>query len=255
MVNVENVVKIHPNERVDFIQRKGYKIIQNPEVFCFGIDAVLLADFAKVKKNDQVLDIGTGTGIIPILMFARYENKRYVGIDIQKDMIEMASRSVRLNKIEDHIEMKHLDVKDVKETYSANSFNVVTSNPPYMKGEAGLLNENKSKMIARHEITCSLEDIIHNSAYLLVDKGKLYMIHRPHRLVDLMFLMRKYRIEPKRMRMIYPREGQSPTMVLIEGVKYGNPELIVDPPLYVYNDKGVYTDEIYKIYGMKKEVD
>lgn len=246
-------VQINPHERLDFIQRKGYKIIQNPEVFCFGIDAVLLADFAKAKKNDHVLDIGTGTGIIPILMFARYENKGYTGIDVQEDMINMANRSVQLNKIEDNIKMLHLNVKDLSHRYPENSFDIVTSNPPYMKGQAGLLNENESKMIARHEITCSLEDIIQNTAYVLKDKGKLYMIHRPHRLVDIIYLMRQYRIEPKRMRMIHPKEGKAPTMVLIEGVKYARAELIVEPPLYVYHNNGEYTDEIYKIYGTEKE--
>ncbi len=246
-------VQINPHERLDFIQRKGYKIIQNPEVFCFGIDAVLLADFAKAKKNDHVLDIGTGTGIIPILMFARYENKGYTGIDVQEDMINMANRSVQLNKIEDNIKMLHLNVKDLSHRYPENSFDIVTSNPPYMKGQAGLVNENESKMIARHEITCSLEDIIQNTAYVLKDKGKLYMIHRPHRLVDIIYLMRQYRIEPKRMRMIHPKEGKAPTMVLIEGVKYARAELIVEPPLYVYHNNGEYTDEIYKIYGTEKE--
>ncbi len=252
---MKRVIKSRPNERIDFIQRKGYKIIQNPEVFCFGIDAVLLADFAKVKKKDHVLDIGTGTGIIPILMFARYENEHYTGIDVQEDMIEMANRSVALNKIENHLKMVHLNVKDLKKTYCENSFDVVTCNPPYMKGQAGLISENESKMIARHEITCSLEDIIQNAAYVLKDRGKLYMIHRPHRLVDILFLMRQHKLEPKRMRMIHPKEGKAPTMVLVEGIKYAKPELIVEPALYVYNNDGKYTDEIYDIYGMKKEGD
>lgn len=250
---MENRIKIHPNERVDFIQRKGYKIIQNPEVFCFGIDAVLLADFAKVKRNDLVLDIGTGTGIIPILMFARYENKGYIGIDVQRDMVNMANRSINLNRIEDSIKILHLNVKDLSNIYPENSFDVITSNPPYMKGRAGLVNENKSKMIARHEITCTLEDIIQNASYVLKDKGKIYMIHRPHRLVDIIYLMRKYRMEPKRMRMVHPSEGKAPTMVLIEGVKYANAELIVEAPLYVYNNEGGYSDEIYEIYGSGEE--
>lgn len=244
---------IYPNERVDFIQRKGYKVIQNPEVFCFGIDAVLLADFSKVKKKDKVLDIGTGTGIIPILMFARYENKSYVGIDIQKDMIEMANRSIKMNKIEDHIEMRCLNIQDIMDYYPAGSFDIVTTNPPYMKGNAGLVSDNMAKMIARHEITCSLEDIIKNAAYVLRDKGHFYMIHRPHRLVDIMALMRQYRLEPKRLQMVHPSKGKAPTMVLIEGIKYAKAELIVEPPLYIYNRKGKYTDEIYEIYGMKKE--
>lgn len=249
----KNIIPVHSNERVDFIQRKGYKIIQNPEVFCFGIDAVLLADFAKAKKADSVLDIGTGTGIIPILMEARYENGNYVGIDIQENMVEMANRSLMMNGLEDKIKIIHLNVKDIKLAYKANSFDIVTSNPPYMKGKSGLVNENKSKMISRHEITCTLEDIIQSAAYVLTDKGTMYMVHRPNRLVDIMALMRKYRIEPKRMRMVHPKPGKAPTMVLIEALKYANSELIIDPPLYVYDNDGNYTDEIYDIYGMEKE--
>ena len=253
MKNHKNLVKINPNERVDDLQIKGYKIIQDPEVFCFGIDAVLLADFAKVKKKDKVLDIGTGTGIIPILMLARYENKSYVGIDIQEQMIERAKRSVRLNGIEEHVQMKHLDVKEITNTYPPNSFDVVTCNPPYMKGKAGLISDNESKMIARHEIRCSLEDIIQNAAYVLKDRGKLYMIHRPHRLVDIMVLMRQYRLEPKSMQMIYPKVGKAPTMVLIEGIKYAKAELMVKAPLYVYGDKGEYSDEIERIYAREEK--
>ena len=186
-------------------------------------------------------------------MFARYENKHYTAIDVQEDMIEMATRSMALNNIQDTIKMLHLNVKDLMTTYSKNSFDIVTCNPPYMKGKAGLVNENESKMIARHEITCSLEDIIQNAAYVLKDKGKLYMIHRPHRLVDILSLMRQHKIEPKRMRMIHPKEAKAPTMVLIEGVKYAKAELIVEAPLYIYNTNGKYTDEVYDIYGMEKE--
>ena len=246
---------IYPNERIDFIHRKGYKIIQNPQVFCFGIDAVLLADFAKVKKKDRVLDIGTGTGIIPILMFARYENKEYVGIDIQKDMIEMANRSIRMNKIENHIKMKCLRIQDIIDHYPRDSFDIVTSNPPYMKADAGVVSGNTSKMIARHEITCTLEDVIKNAAYVLRDKGSFYMIHRPHRLVDIMTLMRHYRLEPKRMQMVYPNKDKPPTMLLVEGIKYARAELVVEPPLYIYSEKGKYTNEIYEIYGMKREME
>lgn len=244
---------IHFNERVDFIQRKGYKIIQNPEVFCFGIDAVLLADFAKAKKRSSVLDIGTGTGVIPILMEARYENGNYVGIDIQKDMVDMARRSVAINNLEDKIQIVHLDVNKIRGKYGANCFDIVTTNPPYIKGKSGLISENTSKMIARHEITCSLEDIIQNAAYVLKEKGTIYMVHRPHRLADIIELMRKYRLEPKRMRMIHPKPNKAPTMVLIEGIKYAKSELIVEAPLYVYDHHGKYTDEIYEIYGMEKK--
>lgn len=241
------------NERIDFLHRKGYKIIQNPQVFCFGIDAVLLADFAKAKKEDKVLDIGTGTGIIPILMFARYENKSYLGIDIQEDMVKMAKRSIQMNRLENNIEIRWLNVKDIKSHYPPESFDIITTNPPYIRGNSGIISKNKSKMISRHEITCSLEDIIKNSAYALKDKGHFYMIHRPNRLVDIMFLMRHYRIEPKRMRMVYPSKAKAPTMILIEGIKHANTDLIVEAPLYVYNQQGQYTDEINEIYGRDKK--
>jgi tRNA1(Val) A37 N6-methylase TrmN6 len=243
------------NERVDDLERKGYKIIQNPEVFCFGIDAILLAHYAKVTKSSQkILDIGTGTGIIPLVMHGTYEKGTYVGIDIQAEMVEMANRSVQLNGLENAITIKQIDVKEIKEYFAPQTFDVITCNPPYMKNVAGLKNEHPSKMIARHEVACSLEDIISGAGYLLKEKGKLYMIHRPHRLVDILYLMRQYKIEPKKLRMVYPKINKAPTMVLVEGVKYGNPEMRVEKPLVVYDETGNYTDEIYEIYGKDKKV-
>lgn len=242
------------NERVDDLERNGYKLIQNPEVFCFGIDAILLAHFAEVTSAKQkILDIGTGTGIIPIIMHASYQKGTYTGIDVQPEMVEMANRSVLLNGIEKDVTIKTVDIKDYKEHFEADSFDIITCNPPYMKGHAGLKNEHHSKTIARHEILCTLEDIIKASSYMLKYGGKLCMIHRPHRLVDILADMRKYNIEPKVMRMVYPKVGKEPTMVLVQGIKNGKPELRVKPPLYVYNQDGTYTDEIYEIYDKKKE--
>ena len=243
---------VRSNERVDDLERNGYRLIQNPEVFCFGIDAILLAHFAKVSNAKQkVLDIGTGTGIIPIVMHAIYGKGTFTGIDIQESMIEMASRSVKLNEIEDDVTMKVVDIKCCKEHFSAGQFDIITCNPPYMKGHAGLKNEHPSKTIARHEVACTLEDIIEGAGYMLKYGGKLCMIHRPHRLVDIFTAMRNNKIEPKVMRMVYPKIGKEPTMVLVEGVKNGNPELRVQTPLYVYNEDGTYTDEINQIYGKK----
>lgn len=243
---------VRSNERIDDLERNGYRLIQNPEVFCFGIDAILLAHFAKVSNAKQkVLDIGTGTGIIPIVMHAIYGKGTFTGIDIQESMIEMASRSVKLNEIEEDVTMKVVDIKCCREHFKAGQFDIITCNPPYMKGHAGLKNEHPSKTIARHEVACTLEDIISGAGYMLKYGGKLCMIHRPHRLVDIFTAMRNNKIEPKLMRMVYPKVGKEPTMVLVEGVKNGNPELRVQTPLYVYNEDGTYTDEINQIYGKK----
>lgn len=249
---MKDLTLVNSNERVDDLERDGYQLIQNPEVFCFGIDAILLAHFAKVSNAKQkILDIGTGTGIIPIVMHAIYKKGHFTGIDIQEQMIEMASRSVLLNKIEQDVEMKVVDVKCCKEHFQAGQFDIITCNPPYMKGHAGLKNEHPSKTIARHEVACTLEDIISGASYVLKYGGKLCMIHRPHRLVDIFVAMRQNRIEPKVIRMVHPKLGKEPTMVLVEGIKNGNPELRVQPPLYVYHEDGTYTEEIYQIYGKK----
>ena len=249
---MKDLTLVRWNERVDDLERNGYRLIQNPEVFCFGIDAILLAHFARVSNHKQkILDIGTGTGIIPIVMHAIYQKGHYTGIDIQEQMIEMASRSVMLNEIEADVQMKTVDIKEYKEHFNSGEFDIITCNPPYMKGECGLKNEHPSKTIARHEVACTLEDIISAASYMLKYGGKMCMIHRPHRLVDILATMRQYKIEPKVMRMIYPKQGKEPTMVLVEGVKNGRPELRVQAPLVVYNEDGTYTDEINEIYGKK----
>ncbi|MGL6173037.1 MAG: tRNA1(Val) (adenine(37)-N6)-methyltransferase [Cellulosilyticaceae bacterium] len=248
---MKDLTLVNSNERLDDLGIKDYHIIQNPEVFCFGIDAVLLAHFAKVTRASQnVLDIGTGTGIIPILMHAIYERGHYTGIDIQEMMVEMANRSVAFNCIQEDVTIKCVDVKAIKKHFEGCSMDLITCNPPYMKGEAGLKNEHPSKIIARHEVECSLEDIIAGASHLLKFRGKLCMIHRPHRLVDIMTLMRKYKVEPKRMQMIYPKHGKAPTMVLVEGVRGGAPELRVEAPLVVYEQDGTYTRELKAIYGI-----
>lgn len=244
------MITVNSYERVDDLQINGYKLIQNPEVFCFGIDAVLLAHFAKVtKKAMNVLDIGTGTGIIPILMHANYQKGKYLGIDIQETMVEMATRSVHLNNIQDDVQIKQLDIKDYKQGLEGHSYDLITSNPPYMKGTTGLKNEHESKTIARHEVMCTLDDIVAAAAYGLKDKAKFCMIHRPQRLVDVFCSMKAHKIEPKRMRFVHSKVDQAPLMVLIEGVKNGGSEMRVEKPLFVYNEDGSYTQEILDIYG------
>lgn len=238
-----------PNERIDDLQRNNYKIIQDPERFCFGMDAVLLSGFAKAKEGDRVIDLGTGTGIIPILMEAKTEASDITGLEIQPESADMARRSVELNHLESKIRIVTGDIKEASSLFGAATFDVVTSNPPYMTEHHGITNEKSPKAIARHELLCTLEDVISQAAKLLRPGGSFYMIHRPFRLVDIMVLMREYHLEPKRMKLVYPYIDKDPNMVLIEGLRGGRPRLTVEKPLIVYQSPGVYTDEIYDIYG------
>ncbi|MCI9136926.1 MAG: tRNA1(Val) (adenine(37)-N6)-methyltransferase [Lachnospiraceae bacterium] len=242
-------VALLEDERLDELHRNGYFIIQNPHKFCFGMDAVLLSGFARVKPKETVIDLGTGTGIIPILLEAKTKGEHFTGLEIQPESADMARRSVRYNHLEDKISIKIGNIKDASEQFGASSFHVVTTNPPYMTAQHGLSNPNESKAIARHEILCSLEDVIRESARLLKPQGRFYMVHRPFRLVEIMVLMRQYKLEPKRMQMVHPFIDKEPNMVLIEGLRGGNPQITIEKPLIVYKEPGVYTDEIYDIYG------
>lgn len=237
------------NERIDDLQKNGYRIIQNPEKFCFGMDAVLLSGFAKVKEGETALDLGTGTGIIPILLEAKTEGKHFIGLEIQEESADMARRSVALNGLEEKIEIVTGDIKDASERFGASSFDVITTNPPYMIGQHGLKNGNEAKTIARHEVLCDLEDILRESSRLLKEHGRFYMVHRPFRLAEILSTMIQYRIEPKRMRLVYPYIDKEPNMVLIEGLKGGKSRMTVEKPLIVYKEPGVYTEEIYTTYG------
>ena len=205
-----------PGERIDELQRNGYRIIQNPERFCFGMDAVLLSGFARAKKQERCLDLGCGNGIIPILMEAKTEGKHFTGLEIQPESADMAKRSVALNGLQDRIDIVEGDIKDASKIFGASSFHVVTTNPPYMTAQHGLTNLYEAKTIARHEVLCNLEDIIRESARLLMPGGRFYMVHRPFRLAEIISLMVQYRMEPKRMRLVYPYVDREPNMVLIE---------------------------------------
>lgn len=242
-------VLIKENERIDDLQRNGYRIIQDPDRFCFGMDAVLLSGFASAKKGDKVLDMGTGTGIIPILMEAKTEAEHLTGLEIQPESADMALRSVQLNGLEDKISIVTGDIKEAKNLFPKASFQVVTSNPPYMIGQHGLVNPHSEKAIARHEVLCTLEDVIENAAALLVPGGHFYMVHRPFRLAEIMTTLIKYRLEPKRMQLVYPYIDKEPNMVLIEAARGGKSRLQVEKPLIVYEKPGVYTPEIYDVYG------
>lgn len=236
------------NETIDDLQYKGLRIIQKKDGFRFGLDAVLLANFADVKKNDTVIDLGSGTGIIPILIAGKTEAKSVIGLEIQEEMAEMAQRSVSMNGLDNRVRIVCGDIKESVELFGASRFNTVVSNPPYMNCGAGLINTGDSKAISRHEIKCTLEDVIKSAAKLLVTGGQLAMVHRPNRLVDIVWLMRKYSIEPKYMRFVHPSPYKKANLLLIKGTRQGGVELKMLEPLYVYDENGEYSGEINDIY-------
>ena len=236
-------------ERIDELQRNGYRILQDPDKFCFGIDAVLLSGFAAVKKGENVLDLGTGTGIIPILLEAKTQGRQFTGLEIQPDMADMAARSVCLNRLEEKISIVNGDIKEASAIFGGASFDVVTCNPPYMSNNHGLKNPGLPKAIARHEVLCTFEDIAREASGVLKFGGRFYMVHRPHRLLELLETMRRWKLEAKRMKFVHPFAGREANMVLIEAFKGGRPEMSIEPPVIVYKEQGVYSDEIYDIYG------
>lgn len=239
---------IKEGERLDDLQIKGYGIIQTPGRFCFGMDAVLLSSFAKVKKQERALDLGTGTGILPILLEAKNEGAHYTGLEIQKESVDMARRSVMYNGLEDKVDVAEGDIRIASEIFGASSFQVITVNPPYMIGDHGVKNKKEALYIARHEALCTLDDVLRESARLLTPKGRFYMVHRPFRLPEILSKMSANRIEPKRMRLVHPYVDKEPNLVLVEGLRGGNPRMKVEPPLVVYERDGSYTEELLRIY-------
>lgn len=244
-------INLKPEERLDDLQVNGYEIIQHPGKFCFGMDAVLLSNFARVKKGEKVLDLGTGTGIIPILLTAKTEGETFVGLEIQEESADMARRSVAHNHLEEKVEIVTGDIKEAADIFGAASFDVITTNPPYMIGQHGIANASDTKAIARHEVLCTLEDILRESARVLKPRGRFYMVHRPFRLAEILSKMIEVGIEPKRMRMVHPFIDKEPNMVLIEGMRGANSRMTVERPLIVYKEVGVYSDELLGEYGLK----
>ena len=240
---------IYEDERIDDLQCKGYQIIQKPKGFCFGIDAVLLSDFGRVKRGQKVLKLCTGSGVIPILLEAKTDGAAFCGLELQEAYADMASRSVALNHLQEKVNIVCGDVKEIKKLFEPASFQVVTANPPYMTELHGLQNQYEPKTIARHEVTLTLRDVVEAASYVLPVNGTFYMIHKPFRLAEIFKVMKEYHIEPKRMRLVHPYVDKEPTMVLIEGLKCGKERITIEPPLIVYKEPGIYTDEIYKIYG------
>ena len=243
-------MELYENERIDDLQYKGLKLIQNKQGFCFGVDSVLLSDFAKgIKKNSTVVDVGTGTGIIGMLLCKKTELKKIYGIEIQKEVSDMARRSIELNNLEEKFEIINCNINDIFEHLQANSIDSVVTNPPYKKINTGVKNEDEKQMISRHEVKCTLEDIIEKSSKLLKDRGEFFMVHRAERLVDIMCVLRKYRLEPKIVRFVHPKPNDKPNLILVKAVKYANEYLKIDKPLVIYDEDGNYNKEILQIYG------
>lgn len=242
-------VKLLEGERIDDLHRKGYRIIQDPKRFCFGMDAVLLSGFANVKQGEKVLDLGTGTGIIPILLEAKTKGSHFTGLEVQPESADMAKRSVLLNDLAGKVSICEGDIKEAKQLFEGKLFDVVTSNPPYMNTNHGLVSQGSPKAIARHEVLCTLDDVVKAASDCLKVGGRFYMVHRPHRLVEIITACTKYKLEPKRLRMVQPYEGKEPNMVLIECSKCGGSMIKVEPPLIVYEQVNQYTKEILDIYG------
>lgn len=246
----EKNIELKENERIDDLQYEGLKLIQDKSGFCFGVDSVLLSDFAKeIKQESTVVDIGTGTGIIGLLLCKKTNLKKIYGVEIQKEVAEMAKKSVELNDLGRKFEIINSDINDIFNFLEPNTMDCVVTNPPYKKRNTGLKNEDEKQMISRHEIKCTLEDIIEKSSKLLKDRGEFYMVHRAERLVDIMCLLRKYRLEPKKIRFVHPKPDEKPNLILVKSIKYAKAFLKIEKPLVIQNENGEYTEEINRIYG------
>lgn len=243
---------VQNDETLDDLQLGGINIIQKKDAFRFGIDAVLLANFARIKKGMRVVDLCTGGGIIPFLIAGKTDVENIVGIEIQEDMVEMANRSLKLNTLEDKIEFLNGDIKDMSLIKGLPKADIVTVNPPYKLKNSGIINPNNKNAIARHEICCTLEDVIIAARNILKDNGRMYMVHRPERLADIFCIMRKYKIEPKRVQMVHPSFSKAPNIILVEGHKDGGAFLKWEEPIYVHNEDESYTQKIDEIYGRVK---
>lgn len=236
-------------ERIDDLERNGYRIIQHPDKFCFGMDAVLLSSFAKVNEGETVLDLGTGTGIIPILLEAKTNGSHFTGLEVQEESADMARRSVQLNGLEEKVEIVTGDICHTDQLFQKAGFDVVTSNPPYMNDNHGLKNPDMPKAIARHEVLCNLEDVVNAAKMMLRPGGRFYMVHRPHRLIEIIAKLKEHKLEPKRIKFVHPFIDKEANMVLIEAVRGGKSMVKVESPLIVYEKPGIYTRDIYEIYG------
>ena len=245
----EGTIMVRDDERIDDLQRNHYGIIQRKGAFCFGRDAVLLSGCAVVKKGERVLDLGTGTGIIPILLTAKTEGRHFTGLEIQEESADMARRSVTYNHLEDKVDIVTGDIAEASSLFALASFDVVTTNPPYMNESHGLKNPEDAKAIARHEVKCTLEDVVREGTRVLRPGGRFYMVHRPRRLIEIITTMKHHGLEPKRMKMVHPYGDREANMVLIEAVRGGGPLLKMEAPVIVFDQNGEYSQEIRTTYG------
>mgnify|MGYP000868983970 CR=1 FL=1 len=245
----ESIIK--NNERIENIQFGDLKLIQNLDWFCYGVDAVLLADFCRAKRGWRIADLGTGTGIIPLILHHIYDPSHIIGIEIQDEVADMARRSVLLNNLQDTIQILNMDLNEAPQKLTIKDYDLVVSNPPYMAKNEGIINTDDIKALSRHEIKASVEDVIAVAYDLLKPHGHFCLVHRPHRLVDILYLCRKYRLEPKKIRFVHPNKNKKPNIMLLHCTKYGKPELKFMDPLYVYDENGDYSEEIYRIYRRK----
>lgn len=235
---------VYEYENIEDLGLKGYRVIQNKDGFCFGSDAVLLSRFAKPKKNARVLDLCTGTGIIPVLMWGLNELSEICAVEIVDEVADMARRTMELNGLSENIKVICDDLKNAPEIYGKRSFDVVTCNPPYMNVGGGLINPKEKLALARHEIACTLDDVVRVSKSVLKPCGKIFMVHRADRLCDVIDTFRKYKIEPKRLRVVYPSSSKEASLVLVEGAEGGKAQLKVEPPLFMYDDDGNYIQSL-----------
>lgn len=242
-------IDVYEGERIDELHRNGYRIIQKKDGFCFGMDAVLLSGFAAVKEGERALDLGCGTGIIPLLLEAKTRGRHFTGLEIQREMADMAARSVRLNRLEDKIDIIEGDIKEAGRLFGGASFDVVTANPPYMNDSHGLKNPDLPRAIARHEVLCTLQDVVREAAKVLRPGGRFYLVHRPRRLIEIITELAGYGLEPKRLKFVHPFADREAKMVLIEAARGGRSFVRVEKPLIVFRERGIYTDEINEIYG------
>lgn len=242
-------IDVYEGERIDELHRNGYRIIQKKDGFCFGMDAVLLSGFAAVKEGERALDLGCGTGIIPLLLEAKTRGRHFTGLEIQREMADMAARSVRLNRLEDKIDIIEGDIKEAGRIFGGASFDVVTANPPYMNDSHGLKNPDLPRAIARHEVLCTLQDVVREAAKVLRPGGRFYLVHRPRRLIEIITELAGYGLEPKRLKFVHPFADREAKMVLLEAARGGRSFVRVEKPLIVFRERGIYTDEINEIYG------
>jgi tRNA1Val (adenine37-N6)-methyltransferase len=243
------MVSIKEDETLDDLELKNLCVIQKKQGFRFGVDGVLLANFAKVKKGARVIDLCSGTGIVPFIIAGKTLAHQITGIEIQKDMVDMAIRSVEYNNLNERVDFINVDLKDIELLKRLPKAHVVTVNPPYKVQNSGILNLTDKDAIARHEVCCTLEDVIIACRILLKDNGRMYMVHRPERLADILCTMRKHKIEPKLIKMVHPNQSKAPNIVLVEGQRDGGSFLKWEAPLYIYNELGEYSDELQAIYG------